>query len=365
MFNNILLFLAKSPCDNITILKIFYLLKKALSVVFLVVPLILIVLVIIDFTKNVVASDEEAMKKNKNLAIKRIIYAVAVFFVPAIVNLFMSAIGDLGLNYSECMTVTMESLTYKIENQKNSCTSSDMEWNDVLNECVKKKNYSRIDSNSFQIQGTGGLSAKQDDEHKVSNSSDKKSINGYNGDLVYYNQCSSEWKNEGFCNTSSDMCNNGCGAAAIAMVAASFGNNSSTNPVTVRDYLCSNGLHSSGGLGYDAFTNTNLLNKFGINGQELISANESKTYDSTKTNLILENVNKGKAVILLIPGHYVVIGQNKKCSGNEVYMYDPASSTDSNCYTMESLWDKTWNRKNRCNNKGKCGWRRAWSYTKG
>ena len=153
---------------------------------------------------------------------------------------------------------------------------------------------------------------------------------------------------------------------SIAMIAATYGNDSSVNPVNVRDYLCSNGLHSSGGMLYSPFTNGNLLKHFGINGSELISANESKDYDEAKANAIKDAVDHGKGVILLIPGHYVVIGKNKKCSNDEVYMYDPASNTDSKCYTMKSVWNKTWNRKNRCigGNK-KCGWRRAWVYTKG
>ena len=47
---------------------------------FILVPIILIVLVLIDIAKNVVAKSEDDMKKNKNLAIKRVVYAVDYHF---------------------------------------------------------------------------------------------------------------------------------------------------------------------------------------------------------------------------------------------------------------------------------------------
>lgn len=171
---NFMLFMAKNPCDDLNVLRVVVVLKEILSVVFLVVPMILIVLVIIDIVKNVVAKSEEDMTKNKKLAIKRCVYAVAIFFVPTIVSIFMSALGDLGVDYGSCMSITKESLALKIQTAKNQCTSENMEWNEGLSECVEKKQYSRVDPNSSPSGGNGGLGAKRD----VSNSNSESEVDG-------------------------------------------------------------------------------------------------------------------------------------------------------------------------------------------
>ena len=84
-----------SLCNDNAVFSIIYILKQILQVVFLLVTIILIVLVLIDIAKNVVAGKEDDMKKNKNIAIKRVIYAVVIFLVPAIVNLFMHVLYNI------------------------------------------------------------------------------------------------------------------------------------------------------------------------------------------------------------------------------------------------------------------------------
>lgn len=167
--NNILLFMAKNPCDDINVLRVVVVLKEVLDVVFILVPIILIVLVMIDIAKNVIAKSEEDMGKNKKLAIKRCIYAVAVFFVPTIIRVFMGAIGDIGADYSSCMNITKDSLALKVEVEKSKCNGSDVEWNEGLSECVKKKDYTRVDPNSSNQQGHGGVTVGRDVTNSNSN----------------------------------------------------------------------------------------------------------------------------------------------------------------------------------------------------
>ena len=49
----------------------------------------LVVLLIIDFGKAVMAGKEDEIKSAQKLAIKRIVYAIVVFLVPLIVNVTM------------------------------------------------------------------------------------------------------------------------------------------------------------------------------------------------------------------------------------------------------------------------------------
>lgn len=60
------------------------------------VPLILIVFGMIDFTKAVISSDDNAINKSVSSLIRRIIAGVVVFFVPTIVLAFLNLIEITG-----------------------------------------------------------------------------------------------------------------------------------------------------------------------------------------------------------------------------------------------------------------------------
>lgn len=105
-------------CQNPDILRVIFYIKEILSVVFIIVPIGLIVMIGIDFFKNVTAGKEDEMKKNLGIAIKRIIYCVFIFFVPTIVSLVNAILGDLGVNYVECMNgATLVNIEDKINEQ--------------------------------------------------------------------------------------------------------------------------------------------------------------------------------------------------------------------------------------------------------
>ena len=65
-------------------------LGRILKVVFIAIPIILIIMGSIDFTKAVMAGKEDDIKKSQNAFVKRIIAAVILFFVPIIVSIVMN-----------------------------------------------------------------------------------------------------------------------------------------------------------------------------------------------------------------------------------------------------------------------------------
>lgn len=97
---NKLMFLAfdcVKDCGGADILRILKFVFKLLDLVLFIVPMGLIIMVILDFSKNVIAGKEDEMKKNVSVAIKRIIYCMVIFLVPTIVNFavnFVSGTGD-------------------------------------------------------------------------------------------------------------------------------------------------------------------------------------------------------------------------------------------------------------------------------
>ena len=277
-------------------------------------------------------------------------------------------------NYKQNSSDTYVSVTNKQSN--NTTTSNSTTTNRSTNNSSTKNESNNKKENTTNTKNTTSKEQIKEEEKKVVYNANTTVVNNTNeliannqpivttvNNYKYYNQCDSMWQTKGFCSSGYSMCNNGCGATAIAMIASTLGNNENTTPLDVRDYLCNNKLHSNGGMSYEPFTNKGLLNNYGLESNVFIKYNDNSKYDETKATAIKNEVEKGNGVILLIPGHYVVIGKNSECNNNQVYMYDPASRSDSMCYTMEELWNKTWNRKNRCSNQKKCGWRMAWSYT--
>lgn len=79
-----------------TLAPIINFLKSILAIVQWGVPILLIIMGSIDLGKAVLASDDKEIKGATSKLIKRAIAAVAVFFIPMIVNLLISMVADSG-----------------------------------------------------------------------------------------------------------------------------------------------------------------------------------------------------------------------------------------------------------------------------
>lgn len=109
--SDIILFLMNNPCEDPEVLKVIFYIKLLMNAAFIIVPMVLIVLIIFDFVKSVMASTEDVQKKNVKIIIKRIVYCIFLFFVTPIVNICFSAfetsgnsefIESNGTNYLSC-----------------------------------------------------------------------------------------------------------------------------------------------------------------------------------------------------------------------------------------------------------------------
>lgn len=91
-------------CANYDFLRIVQVVMNVFRIICIIVPIILILMISIDFGKSVIAGKEEDMSKNIHLVIKRIIYCIAIFFIPSIVSVTMSFLGNMGVNFATCIT---------------------------------------------------------------------------------------------------------------------------------------------------------------------------------------------------------------------------------------------------------------------
>ena len=86
-----------------------------IDVICTVIPILVIVMTTVSFTKNVIANNGDDMKKELLLVVKRILTCVAIFFVPTFVSIAMSVLGNLGIDYSTCIKVSKEKDLSKYE----------------------------------------------------------------------------------------------------------------------------------------------------------------------------------------------------------------------------------------------------------
>lgn len=71
------------------------LIKTALNVAFILIGVVLVVLIIIDIAKAVIASDEKEVKGYQKAAIRRVIYFVVMFFVVTLVSVITGLLAKV------------------------------------------------------------------------------------------------------------------------------------------------------------------------------------------------------------------------------------------------------------------------------
>ena len=135
-------------CENPDILRVIWFGLEIVDIVKIIIPIALIVLGIIDFSKSVITSDEGIQKKSGKLFLKRIIYAVLVFIVPWLIKVFIITLGDLSVlktnevNFTDCL-----------DNANSECIDAleTGEMTKIINSCdVSSEAIKKLESNNCQ-----------------------------------------------------------------------------------------------------------------------------------------------------------------------------------------------------------------------
>ena len=85
-------------CQHPTVLRTIYFGLIIKDIIFTIIPIGIIVMTLIDFSKAVIASKEDEQQKAVKLIPKRIMYAIIVFAIPWIVTALMKALSSLKLS---------------------------------------------------------------------------------------------------------------------------------------------------------------------------------------------------------------------------------------------------------------------------
>ena len=102
-------------CGGADVLRVIRFIWMLLDIVFFIVPIVLIVMISLDFAKSVIAGKDDEMRKNTGIVIKRIIYCVALFLVEPICSLAIDMATDAtdtgeeaDWNWLECIDIATD-----------------------------------------------------------------------------------------------------------------------------------------------------------------------------------------------------------------------------------------------------------------
>lgn len=142
-----------SCCSDYGLATYLHIVKEALNIIHLVVPIILIIMLGVDFAKMVINPDDPQKKKSKSIK-NKFIAAVFIFFIPYIVGLLLSLISGSMSDISGCWNAadeifnTMrETEPYRSKNTTNNTTS------DSVLDFSNDQETSKKDKNSNSTKG--------------------------------------------------------------------------------------------------------------------------------------------------------------------------------------------------------------------
>lgn len=164
-----------SICSNPSILKIFYLIKIVITAIQVAIPIMLIILISLDFAKGV--KDAKAPSEILQTCKYRIIAAIVIFAVPLFVNVLLTIIGDK-TDVSSCW---------------NSANSSDIK---DAEEKYKEEEQERLEAEQKRQEELQQQQQEQNKQNELdqiytSKNSHTNSINGIR--YLIYDQTDSRW----------------------------------------------------------------------------------------------------------------------------------------------------------------------------
>ena len=96
-------------CSDASFAQTMLFIKKLVDIIFIIAPVLLILVLTIDFTKAVMANDNNRIKQVKNSAIKRVLFAILLLFVPLIVDTSFGLLSDSKSKIIKCYSEVTES----------------------------------------------------------------------------------------------------------------------------------------------------------------------------------------------------------------------------------------------------------------
>jgi len=214
-----------NACEKADFLSLISYLKIIIEFIAILVPIALIIMVGVQLGRIVLGDQKIIPAVTKSIVVK-LIAAVAVFFIPTLVNLVMSLLGQANFSASECW------------NNANSTTIAHYKTKeDGEKQREKDERIKQTQEAKEQLEKLEQLR----EEERIKNAESRGKYTTLRGsferDVIYYNQC--DFRDYPFGNTGSSICSAGCGPTSSAVIASSFLGVSGHSPVDATNWICS------------------------------------------------------------------------------------------------------------------------------
>lgn len=95
-------------CGGTPILSIIKLLMTILDAIFILVPILVMLFLVINFTKNIMARDENDMKQTLNNSIKKILFGLVLFLIEPMTHLMIDTLSKKDMTYAKCIEIAIK-----------------------------------------------------------------------------------------------------------------------------------------------------------------------------------------------------------------------------------------------------------------
>lgn len=387
-----------SICNNPEVLSILRMLKLFLVALQIAAPLLLVIFVMIEFVKALSEGNDGALKRAFSNSISRIVASLVLFFVPTFVNIIIS-VTTMDYTYKSCLdSATVEKIQAAYDDRARARVNSLKESLDKfsyqqalsalddmsdgeekeklkkelesLNLVIKAKELvERVrnsKSDSDYSKAVDAVEKIEDKELKKQLEKELEEISASMSELVgdyssggnyientlglpHYQQCDSRWGNikydtgGGPNGGMATLCSSSCGYTSFSMIAAGLNKDFSITPPTVvskmRNINIAKGEYTRRGYGAASvgeLTSSSNMAYYNLKAKTLGGSGESLRKN------IMNELNSGHAVLILVPGHYMTLAPSSDPS--KVVLLDPFSNwadsrRGSKTTTIENVWN--------------------------
>lgn len=365
-------------CESIILLKIFRIVDSLLNLAKVLIPIIIIVSTIMEFSKVSMSGTPEDLQKVSSKIPVRFLAALIIFLLPSTVMWIVGILDPtIDKNSVVCLLDVDDEMienVYEINadnavlNAETNLTSADYDTaKNLVDHVTNQSKKAALDARLKLVDSV--LSQKSEEAKKKRIESIKKNkktattaanLGGVDSplNLPYYGQCSDAYRRisvpgKGTYNT----CGCGCGYTSLAMIVDGLTGSKLTPSGTVSRLWPGSGACAIS----DSALTSSTTRSMGVVPTTIFGRGSGLSADAKKQKIV-EALQGGSAVELLIPGHYIALGG---ISNGKIAVLDPGSSANNGNYTIDELYNKYYNHKNRCSSQGKCGFMMAIGYKKG
>lgn len=259
-------------CESSSLLNLISLVKSLLEIITTIIPIVLILMITFDLSKLVIDVDEKTRHAITKKVINRSIAAVAVFFIPTLVNVFTNRLGQQSYSQMTCWT--------------NATTEK------IARYTAKEEEAKALEQEKITIaKGEAAIERAlvEQEREKARKIAEEKAASVKNRIKPYFQ---TDYPHLPYNPYNTAMCGSmagcACGLTSVAVVATAFNGEAGNDPVSVRNWICKTGSCTDTGTAWAGMIS--YLRQGGLNVTEVQYTNSPER--------VMNSLRSGRELII-------------------------------------------------------------------